>query len=118
MKLKWKVAEKPTGLYRSFSSRGWPTAYYEGGHPAASISCEDAYVPARVRSGNHSELTVQIADWSTQGRGFEWRTLKQRCSTLDEAKAFAESALEKRPHFQNWREKEKQYGGGVERDVG
>ena len=29
MKLIWKVAEAPTGRFRSFDKRGWPSATYE-----------------------------------------------------------------------------------------
>ena len=28
MKIKWEVQSVPTGRYRSFSRRGWPTAYF------------------------------------------------------------------------------------------
>ena len=31
VKLHWQVAPSPTGRYRSFDKRGWPTAYYGKG---------------------------------------------------------------------------------------
>lgn len=55
-KIKWKVGEKPTGMYRAFQSREWPTAcYVVGDRYAFSISCEDEYRPADVKSGKHAE---------------------------------------------------------------
>lgn len=98
MKLKWKVQPEPTGRYRSFEKRGWPTAEYENQKIAASIHCDDDYVSARVREGDHKELTVRVADYSVTP--WEWRTVKERARTLDEAKALALRVLEHHPHFQ------------------
>lgn len=110
MSLIWRVDSPPTGRYRSFSRRGWPHAYHpEDNSPAAMIQCEDEYVPSRVKIGQHAELVVSIADHSIrrgktpeQARelaGFIWRRLKQRCKTLDEAKALAEAATLAHPTF-------------------
>jgi hypothetical protein len=62
-KVVWHVAPVPTGRYRSFERRGWPTANYgKHGLIAASISCDDEYYPSDVREGKHAPLTVRIAD--------------------------------------------------------
>ena len=98
MKLKWRVQPEPTGRYRSFKKRGWPTAEYIDGCIAASISCEDDYVPARVKSGDHKELVVRVADYSV--KPWKWRTVKARASTLEEAKALVVRVLEAHAHFQ------------------
>jgi hypothetical protein len=100
IKLQWQVAEAPTGRYRSFQKRGWPHAVYKGtDNWAVAIYCDDSYVPAHARSGQHQELTVRVADYSANNGSFEWRTLKTRFKTLDEAKACGLAALEKYSHF-------------------
>jgi len=62
LKFVWVVAEVPTGRYRSFQKRGWPTAWYNGrnGKPVAFLSSEDDYVPANVKTGNHTEIKVTV----------------------------------------------------------
>jgi hypothetical protein len=65
LKLTWKVADAPTGRYRAFDRRAWPTAWYgkpgvEGVRPAAFLSCTDAYSPARVREGAHAEIKISV----------------------------------------------------------
>jgi len=103
IKIVWRVGEAPTGRYRSFERRSWPTAEYaESQKSAASISCEDEYRPANVKTGNHKELIVRVADWSPPepgGAAFRWRTAKQRCKTLEEAKALALTILNANPQF-------------------
>ena len=96
--LKWAVEAAPTGQYRSFFRRGWPTATWNG-KAAAALFCEDEYVPANVRSGNHGEITIKFADYRAAGTGFVWKTLKRRASTLDEAKQIAKDFLIRNPDF-------------------
>ncbi len=98
MKLKWKVGEAPTGRYRSFEKRGWPCADFADGRCAAMIQCDDSYVPAAAREGNHAPLSVYIADYSA-GKSFKWRKLKLTAATLDEAKAIAANFWSKRPEL-------------------
>jgi hypothetical protein len=43
MKHTWKVSDNPTGRYRSFERRGWPTAEYENGDNAARIREDFVY---------------------------------------------------------------------------
>lgn len=96
VKLKWKVAEAPTGPYRSFEKRRWPTAEYVDGSPAARIECDDRYVPANARSGNHAPLTLWIADHSAKPN-WAWRKAKSTFATLQEAKDAVTDLLKKNP---------------------
>jgi hypothetical protein len=105
MKFKWKVAPAPTGHYRSFESRSWPSAKYPNGQPALLIRCEtDEYVPSKVKNGDHGVLSVCIAQYygkkdRNQLGTFAWRTLKARFATLDEAKAAGEKFLNGHPEY-------------------
>ena len=100
VKLKWQVGEAPTGKYRSFVKRSWPTASYKDtDRPALMIECEDSYYPAAAKTGQHKELTVMIADYSVTESTFQWRRLKARFAILDEAKAAGERFLNAHPEF-------------------
>ncbi len=103
LKLKWKIAAPPTGKYRSFDKRSWPSANHENGRPAVMISCDDSYVPANVKTGSHGPLAVRIADWSMptdpEAARWQWRKLKGTFATLDEAKRAAQAVLAKHPEF-------------------
>lgn len=101
MKITWKVAEAPTGRYKSFHKRGWPTASM-GDKPVLSIHCDDSYTPAKAKSGEHAELKVNVAEWFTReglAPSFNWRTLKQRFTSLDEAKKVATEWYLSHPNF-------------------
>lgn len=98
MKIIWKVRPAPTGRYRSFEKRGWPDAEYEDGQPAASVSCEDDYIPRDVKTGHHRELTVRIADYSEKPV-WGWKRLKKRFATLQEAKEIVPIFLKQYPNF-------------------
>jgi hypothetical protein len=57
VKLKWYVQSAPTGRYRSFARRGFPSASYANlpqECAAVSLHCEDDYIPSDVKIGNHS----------------------------------------------------------------
>ena len=90
-KIKWKVAEKETGRYASFHKRGWPDAYYSNGDIAAALYCDDSYCPRLAKTGEHGDITVRIADYSTTP--WRWRTLVKRCKTLPDAKSLVDAAL-------------------------
>ena len=104
--LRWRVDPVPTGRYRSFQTRGWPTGEYPDGRAAASLHCDDEYTPARARGEQpHGPIKVRVAQWfSPEERGeraaFEWRTVKRRAATLEEAKALAVRVLRQHPEFQ------------------
>lgn len=99
MKHKWKVGEAPTGRYRSFEKRSWPSAYYTDAQESvcAAIYCDTAYSPSAAKSGQHAELKVCVADHSQVP--WKWRTLAQRFTSLEAAKAAVVAILEKHPHF-------------------
>lgn len=100
MKVTWKVAPPPTGRYRSFEKRGWPFATYKDDKSAALIACDDEYVPSKVATGDHKELTVRIADYTAvTGGSYTWRTMKARFKTLKDAKDAVEAFLTQNPTF-------------------
>lgn len=98
--IRWKVGEAPTGMYRSFHGRAWPMAHWKNERQVvcASIECESNYSAAAVREGTHAELAVRIADHGAKPV-WEWKRLKARFKTLDEAKAGLEEFLLKNPSF-------------------
>lgn len=95
-KLKWRVSEPWTGPYSSFHKRGWPTAELDG-EIAFALYCDDAYVPADVKTGNHREITIHVADRRVEGPGFKWRVMKNKANTLAEAKAIAQAFADDHP---------------------
>ena len=97
IKLKWRVDPAPTGRYRSFQKRYWPSAEYTNQRPAFSIVCEDEYRPQNVKTGEHKPLTVRVAVYNE--RSFDWRTLKTRADTLADAKALAQRAIDQHPEW-------------------
>lgn len=94
-KIKWKVAEKETGRYASFHRRSWPTAYYNNGAVAASILCETEYIPSQMKTGNHSPLTLMIADYSFYP--YKWARLKTSFATLQELKDAFQKFIDAHP---------------------
>lgn len=103
IKLKWKVSEVPTGRYRSFEHRSWPSAYFQDDRPAVCIYGDVEYSGPRARATEGLQLTICIADWSkpsnpSTGNGFTWRTLKQRAISLAQAKEIAAAFLERYPN--------------------
>ena len=99
MKIKWKVAEAPTGRYRSFEKRGWPVAIYESGHYAGYISCADEYYPANVKTGQHAPLTIGLYDYSQGSQNRKSWRFKKEFATLAEAKEGLIDALKKHPDW-------------------
>lgn len=97
MKHKWKVSEAPTGRYRSFERRSWPSADYENGKPAAFIQCVDEYQPGRVKTRSHAPLLLRIADYSVTP--FKWRLVTAQYNTISELKVGLIKILDKYPHF-------------------
>lgn len=98
LRLVWSVAPAPTGRYRSFERRGWPSAEYSDGNMAATLYCDNDYAPLDVKTGNHSEITIRVADHSQTP--WQWRTLKARGRTLKEAKEYAKYFLATHQEFQ------------------
>ncbi|MCK5641739.1 MAG: hypothetical protein KAJ19_13135 [Gammaproteobacteria bacterium] len=102
-KLKWRVCEVPSGRYRSFTKRGWPSADIDE-KTAVGLSCEHEYIPERVRKGDHGPITIRVAkhnpeeEWPEKG-GITWYRLTKTAATLKEAKERAQKFVDKRPEF-------------------
>lgn len=97
MTIFWKVDHAPTGRYRSFFKRSWPTGWSDRAetYPVATIRCADDYRPAKVRTGDHAPLKVDVAirndgAAAVDKGAFSWRTLKGEWKTVAEAKAASE----------------------------
>ena len=101
MKIVWKIAEAPSGRYRSFHKRSWPMAYKDSvdGPCLFMLQCEDAYRPANAKDGTHAPLELYIADYSVADQGFKWRKLKRTFATLAEVKETCKTLYEQWPNF-------------------
>lgn len=101
-KLKWAVCPAPEGRFRSFETRGFPSADYENGHSAAKINCELSYLPEH-RYANDLQLTVYVAEWYVSDGDnhltFRWRKLKRLATSIAEAKEMAAKVLKQNPDF-------------------
>lgn len=96
-KLKWRVDPKPTGQYRSFHRRGWPTADV-GEHTVARVSADQEYIPSNVKRGIHGLITVHllIRTPTTKPR---WVRLKERAMSLTVAKELAQDWFNRNPQY-------------------
>jgi hypothetical protein len=102
-KLIWRVDPAPTGPYRSFATRAWPSAHDSQENPVARILCEDEYRPVNVREGRHRLLRVRVALKPIPGsvtekkglQGFTWRTIKGEFARLDDAKEAVQKLYDK-----------------------
>lgn len=99
MKIKWVVGDKPTGPYRSFFYRGWPTGWV-GDHLVFAILCEDSYVPANARTGKHQPLKLRqyrrsVTPEEIAKHGSRYAVVyKATFSTLELVRLFAAKRLE------------------------
>ncbi len=97
MRIKWKVGEAPTGRFRSFQHRSWPSAEYPSGELAGYIGCEDSYKFSLVETGRHSPLNVYVSVYSgKQHKNFRF---KRQFATLAEAKAALEAFIVSHPEI-------------------
>jgi hypothetical protein len=99
IKAKWRVADAPTGRFRSFYDRAWPHLLADNGDGqlVAAIQCDDAYIPTNAKTGNHSELSVLVYNYQDGTQKRTCHRLKARFTRLEEAKAAAEAFFEKYP---------------------
>jgi len=111
MKIKWKVQPAPTGRYRSFERRGWPSGTIND-EAVALLRCEHDYTAKLAKGeptfdGTPPVISVWVADWTAHNTGtrtkngtaFVWRCLKARFSNVADAKAAAQSFLDSHPNF-------------------
>ncbi len=96
-KLKWRVDAAPTGKYRSFAVRGWPTAEVAG-VTVAALYAVDSYTEYSSRTKETAPLVVRVADRSKPGP-FKWATLKARPTGLTGAKQAAEDFYARHPEW-------------------
>ena len=103
MKLKWHVAEAPTGQYRSFSKRGWPTATFIGPNGqeelAFFLSCVSEYVPKNVKIGHHEPIKIIVLDRRENEKSWSQRAFTSRASTLAEAKERCQKFFDDHPEY-------------------
>jgi hypothetical protein len=101
VKITWRVDPPPSGKWRSFELRSWPSASFENGKPAAMIYCGTEYIPTKVKSGDHDSLTVKLFHHNHPERGNSWKifTLRIRPKTLAEAKELVKEFYNTHPDW-------------------
>lgn len=99
MNITWRVQPEPTGRYRSLEKRGWPQAFDDGGRLMAQLTCEEDYVPRRVREGDHKPLTAHVFDHSQGMQRRKMWKLKGEFGDLGAAKIAVQRCLAEHPHF-------------------
>lgn len=104
VKLKWKVSPEPTGQYRSFQQRSWPSAEYPGkddkyAQHAGSLSSVDSYT-GRDSKRKDLDLRVWVADYRDLEASFTNRRLKATAKSVKEGKAMLVAFLDAHPEFQ------------------
>jgi len=94
--IKWEVSPAPTGPYRSFHRRSWPLGIVNGKNRVIFL-CEDDYVPASVKAGNHSPITIKVDVFKDD----EMKLVRmvQTSPTLADAKARAKKFFVTNPHY-------------------
>lgn len=105
--LKWKNGASPSGPYRSFQKRAWPSATDQQGNTAAHLDCDASYNASLAEDSGQYDITVRVADWTNDNNGrpdptksaFEWRRLTKTFKNVKDAKKAAEDILTKNPHF-------------------
>lgn len=97
MKLKWKIGEKPTGRYRSFQQRSWPSADYEDGTYAGCLFPVEPRLSYHVRIAETTELRVHIALHNTGSPGWGAVRLKQTFVGVTAAKQALSDYLDAHP---------------------
>jgi len=99
LKIKWKVAERPTGRWRSFEQRSWPSAETEDGQLLATISCVTEYSSKKAKSGEHGPLKMFIYDYSEGVTNRKMKKVLTEAKSLTEAKEVIEKILGKHPEM-------------------
>ncbi len=97
MKYIWRVRPVPTGRFHSFELRKFPYAIYEDGQVAATMLCEDEYIPRDVKIGKHKPITLRVADYSFTPR--KWKISGGKFMTIEDAKDAFERILKRHPEI-------------------
>lgn len=91
-KIIWRVSPAPTGRYRSFQQRSWPSASFESedGKAAAHLVAEDGREYRGIYLHQEDlgfKLKVRVAIRAEGPPGYwKWATLKARATSIKEAK--------------------------------
>lgn len=97
-KLIWRHGEKPTGPYKSFQTRRWPSAFHHRADgPVAVHLLSEENVSYHVSIADSTKLLVRVADHRKSP--WTWRQLKARPLGLDEAKTLVKKFFEANPDW-------------------
>lgn len=100
--IRWEVSPAPTGPYKSFSKRAWPIGFLkENERHRVLLLCDDEYIPALVKSGDHGEIKISLDVYNKTYGTYKLVTLKRRAKTLSEAKKISEDFFLSNPKFIN-----------------
>lgn len=101
MKPKWKVQPAPTGRYKSFEKRGWPSLEFADGRVVGYIysTAKESYVPRRVIDGTHAPLKFIMYDYSEGAQKRKSLRSKREFTSLDDAKRALEACVAANPDF-------------------
>lgn len=97
-KLVWKNGDKPTGAYRSFAFRSWPTATVGRDGPIFASLGPETHDRSNIRKSYHPSkaettvLIVRIADHRGDGT-WKWVQLKGRPVGVTAAKALVDTFI-------------------------
>ena len=89
---RWIVDPPPTGRYKSFHTRGWPSLIHtESGRCVAFLACRDPYEPWRLKTNDHAFIHIWLV-----GNKVPNEKLDKSYATLALAKAAAQDEVYRR----------------------
>lgn len=97
VKLKWRLAEKPTGPYRSFYPRHWPQAWVDD-HLVASLSSTSDRAYSRPIAESE-ELRIFVYDYRGGVQARAMRSLKARPVGVKAAKELVQRFYSANPDW-------------------
>lgn len=103
-KVVWVMGEKPTGRFRSFHHRSWPTAFYhrkDGPIAARIMPIQVAHKSYFPQIKEIAELQIGIADYRVKDQSFVWRRLTMAVTGYTAATELFETWLYE--HLEDWR---------------
>lgn len=105
-KLKWRVSPKPTGRYKSFVNRAWPSATVGDDHMAVQLDGkkDGLHVSYRSAIAETTEITIRVACYQKPANRpmhgkFRWFTMRQTATGLKAAKRLAQEIVDKHPEW-------------------
>ena len=99
LKVVWRVSDKPTGRYRSFQGRDWPSAFlgHKDGNIIFNLTPVEKGVHYYPNIAESTDLMVRIMDW--RGEKPIWLRLKRVCHGVTSAKRYAHEFLKSHPEY-------------------